>query len=206
MRRLLRLIVRIAVILAVIVFTLILVRAFDSRRQPDLSAWHTVNLTEEYRADRVGEITTWQDYLDLEDRVFDELQAKVIDLTVNAEGDFFNRYNPDSVSYPPRAGRNWNRSFELPVDGPRGVAVLVHGLTDAPYSMRAIGRDAAGRGTARRCTAHAGARDDSRGSPEGRVAGVADDRQPGRGPRPPGSRSGCAGVFLRVFQRRRART
>jgi alpha-beta hydrolase superfamily lysophospholipase len=140
MRRLFRLIFRTAFILAVIVFTLILVRAFDARRQPDLAVWHTVELTEEYRADRVGDVTTWQDYLALEDRVFDELQAKVIDVSANAEGDFFNRYNPESDSYPPRAGRDWNRSFELPVDAPRGVAVLVHGLTDAPYSMRAIGR------------------------------------------------------------------
>ena len=34
---------------------------------------------------------------------------------------------------------NWNRSFVLMPDGaPRGAVVLLHGLTDSPYSLRHI--------------------------------------------------------------------
>ena len=138
MMRVIRWVLRAGAILAAVVFTLMLVRAFDARRQPDLEVWHTVELESEYRAGRAGEVTTWADYLALEEELFEELGAKVIRATENSSGDLFNRYNPSSPSYPDRAGRNWNRSFELPVDEPRGVAVLVHGLTDAPYSLREI--------------------------------------------------------------------
>ena len=133
-----RWVLRTGAILVAVVFTLMLVRAFDARRQPDLQVWHTLQLESEYRADRIDDVTTWADYLALEEELFEELDEKVIRATANPQADLFNRYNPDSPSFPDRAGRNWNRSFELPVDDPQGVAVLVHGLTDAPYSLREI--------------------------------------------------------------------
>lgn len=50
-----------------------------------------------------------------------------------------NRYFAESPNHPARFARDWNHSFVLEPDGPpRGAVVLLHGLTDAPYSMRHI--------------------------------------------------------------------
>jgi alpha-beta hydrolase superfamily lysophospholipase len=139
MMRVIRWVLRTGAIVVAVLFTLLLVRAFDARRQPDLQVWHTIELEAEYRADRVGDVDSWEDYLALEEALFEELRERVELATDNTEGDLFNRYNPKSASYPDRAGQNFNRSYELAVEDPRGVAVLVHGLTDAPYSLREIG-------------------------------------------------------------------
>jgi len=37
-----------------------------------------------------------------------------------------------------RATPDWNRTVVLPADHPRGAALLLHGLSDSPYSMRAL--------------------------------------------------------------------
>ena len=49
-----------------------------------------------------------------------------------------NRYIRASQSSPSRLDRNYNRSYEVVPETIRGGALLVHGLTDSPYSMRAI--------------------------------------------------------------------
>jgi alpha-beta hydrolase superfamily lysophospholipase len=35
---------------------------------------------------------------------------------------------------------NWNRSFELPVDAPKAGVLLLHGMSDSPYSLRNLGQ------------------------------------------------------------------
>ena len=49
-----------------------------------------------------------------------------------------NRYNRGSSSDPNRWPRNWNRSFEFVVEDPRVGVLLVHGMSDSPYSMRSL--------------------------------------------------------------------
>ena len=40
-------------------------------------------------------------------------------------------------TYAPRFATDWNRSAVLLPDGaPRGAVVLIHGMTDAPFSLR----------------------------------------------------------------------
>ncbi|MEM8768325.1 MAG: alpha/beta fold hydrolase, partial [Pseudomonadota bacterium] len=50
-----------------------------------------------------------------------------------------NRYDRSSLSSPLRWPRDWNRSFELTVDDPRGGVLLLHGMSDSPYSLRQLG-------------------------------------------------------------------
>ncbi len=130
---LLRWIIRIALGLVLIVFTIMLVRAFDARRQPDLQAWHTNRFETEYRADRdAGE--DWGEYLSREAAVFRELESEVTtDL-----GDRASRYNRSSKFYPGARKPDWNRSFEMAPEDPWAAIVLVHGLTDSPYSVRTL--------------------------------------------------------------------
>ena len=45
--------IRLSVIVVAVVVTIYVVRAFDSRRLPDLKPWHTVVLENEFRADEV---------------------------------------------------------------------------------------------------------------------------------------------------------
>jgi alpha-beta hydrolase superfamily lysophospholipase len=105
---------------------------------PDLSVWHTAKLESEFRADDPGRVRTLADYRALEDRLFADLQAKVYDRIAPAARRDFGRYSRGSVADPVALVPDWNRSFELPAPSPRGGVLLLHGLSDSPYSMRAL--------------------------------------------------------------------
>ena len=50
-----------------------------------------------------------------------------------------NRFYEGSPLYPGHFPHNWNRSYELlPATAPRGAVVLLHGLSDSPYSLRHV--------------------------------------------------------------------
>ena len=52
-----------------------------------------------------------------------------------------NRYYSGSPIYPGRFAQDWNRSYVLRPQGtPVGAVVLLHGLTDSPYSLRHVAR------------------------------------------------------------------
>ena len=66
-------------------------------------------------------------------------QVRALESTVDpADRTPVNRYHPGSLSHPLSAGRDWNRSFETTPATIRGGALLLHGLTDSPYSMRKV--------------------------------------------------------------------
>ncbi len=108
-------------------------------RLPDLQPWHQLVSRLEPRADEITSDYTLDQYLAREDAVFKEMQAGV-DAVVSAGADaaVANRYVTGSRSHPTRLGTNWNRTQVLPAPEPRGGALLIHGLTDSPYSMRAL--------------------------------------------------------------------
>jgi alpha-beta hydrolase superfamily lysophospholipase len=52
-----------------------------------------------------------------------------------------NRYFEQSPIYPARFAQDWNRSYLLEPNGkPVGAVVLLHGLTDSPYSLRHVAK------------------------------------------------------------------
>ena len=118
-------------LLAVIVIGVIYLES-----RTDLEVWHTVDLENEYRVG--GEIDTFEDYLALEARLFQELEEKVINQRVTDRTNLLNRYARGSLSSSERWARNWNRSFELKADAPRAGVLMLHGMSDSPYSMRAL--------------------------------------------------------------------
>lgn len=129
-----RLISRLIFGLILIVVTIMLIRAFDARRQPDLQPWHTARFEDDFRASNNAG-SDWQDFLRIEARLFDELEDEVV-------GDFGNlpsRFNRESIYYPGGFEQDFNRSYELAPPDPWAAIVLVHGLTDAPYSVRGVG-------------------------------------------------------------------
>jgi alpha-beta hydrolase superfamily lysophospholipase len=105
---------------------------------PALRPWHRIHLREEFRAG--GSVGTFEQYRYLEDRLFAELHARLLEDPRQADGYVLGRYHPGSVPERLALDTPYNRSFELvPAGAPRGAVLLVHGLSDGPYSMRALG-------------------------------------------------------------------
>ncbi len=124
---------------AILCFTVLLVRAFDSRSMPELKIWHTALLTKEFTAQDAMPQSTLQDYLDQEEQLFNELQQKIYAQVTPTKGLSLSRYSSGQPQDPGSQPHNWNRSFELVPDNILGGVLLLHGLTDSPYSMRRIG-------------------------------------------------------------------
>ena len=102
----------------------------------NLEVWHTTKLKEDFTA-RV-EATSFADYLAFESRAFDELDAKIVAKVGTGAEYTLVRYSRGSLSDPESFAQNYNRSYELVPATPRGGALLLHGMSDSPYSLRAI--------------------------------------------------------------------
>ena len=127
--------------------TVVIGGALDARRRlPDLEPWHRI-VPRDFRAGDLTARSTLADYLAREDAAFRVVHDQIEQRLDPAWRVPANRYNTDGVSHPRRLGTDWNRSQVLSPPGEVvGGALLVHGLTDAPYSMRAIGEDLRSRG------------------------------------------------------------
>lgn len=122
-----------------VLVTIVLVFALQARlRLADLKPWHKTELVEEFRAGRVGEPASFAEYRALEDRLFTELRAKVLDDPSAADTQLLGRYTPGSTPARLALETPYNRSFELVPADIHGAVLLVHGLSDSPYSMRAL--------------------------------------------------------------------
>ena len=132
---------------ALVFATIVIGGALDARRRlPDLQPWHRI-VPRDLRASDVTPRSTFADYLEIEDAAFRLVREEIEQRLDPAWRLPANRYNAGGHSHPSRIGTDWNRTQTLMPDGaPVGGALLVHGLTDAPYSMRAIAEDLRGRG------------------------------------------------------------
>jgi alpha-beta hydrolase superfamily lysophospholipase len=119
---------------------------FLGRGGPPLELWHRVDLQMEFDVDDLEHVRSFQDYLDLEARLFKELDEKVYAHTPTGPNLALARYAAGSLADPSRFERNWNASFELPVENPRGGVLLLHGMSDAPYSLHSLGESLHARG------------------------------------------------------------
>ncbi len=113
-------------------------------RKPPLRPWHLTSLRELGAADYPPEMT-FEELESKEKALFESLTREVYDQVAAEDRDAYNRYHSQSLSDPAafsdRHGlaRDDNRSFVLEPPGePRGAVLLAHGLTDSPYSLRAI--------------------------------------------------------------------
>ena len=139
MKRVLSGVVKAIVLAAILGFTVLLAWAFESRSMPVLHSWHTVLLHNEFTASDATPHSTLQDYLDQEARLFDELREQVYQHVEHTDAMAYNRYRAGGAQDPQWPQQNWNRSFELVPEHIKGGALLLHGLTDSPYSLRRIG-------------------------------------------------------------------
>ncbi len=106
---------------------------------PDLQPWHQLASDLEPRAAEITPAFKLDAYLAREDAVFGEMRARVDDVVSRDANPLVpNRYVATSRSNPERIPMGGNRSQIRSAEMPRGGVLLIHGLTDSPYSMRAL--------------------------------------------------------------------
>jgi alpha-beta hydrolase superfamily lysophospholipase len=128
-----------ALLVAVSLLTFLAIRVHDVQRGPPLKPWH-LHVPDELKA-RALDGTDWAGYLAAEQRLFDRLAREVTQRLEPEDQVPVNRYFAGSPVYPGNFTTDWNRSYLLEPDGvPAGAVVLLHGLTDSPYSLRHIAR------------------------------------------------------------------
>jgi alpha-beta hydrolase superfamily lysophospholipase len=77
----------------------------------------------------------------------DQVQKEVYDRVDDSQRVPFNRFHAGSLSDPRAWPVDWNRTFVLePAGEPVGGVLLLHGLTDSPYSLRSVGEALVARG------------------------------------------------------------
>lgn len=128
--------IRCAFLLFIIVTTIILVRAFDARSLPDLKPWHSKALKSEFTAADSKDITNLVDYLQKEAAIFREMDDIIYESLDHEEQLPLSRYTTGSPVDPRQFPKNWNRSFELIPAEIHGAVLMLHGLTDSPYSVK----------------------------------------------------------------------
>ena len=110
-------------------------RIWDVERGPALRPWHMLVPPELDAA--ALDATDWAGFLAAEDRAFAAVQREVVARLRPKDRGPANRYDPASPLHPARFATDWNRSaLLLPEGTPRGAVVLLHGMTDAPFSLR----------------------------------------------------------------------
>lgn len=125
------------VVLLLIVVALLGIRIAGLSALPELEPWHRL-VPHELEADEL-DASDWQTYVAAEAALFERLQRELIEPVTASGSARYSRYASDSPVYPGNLPRDWNRSFILqPSGSARGVVVLLHGLTDSPYSLRHI--------------------------------------------------------------------
>jgi len=112
--------------------------------RPDLRVWHEARMTAEYTAD--SDATTLADYLEIEKAVFQQVKTEVVDQLTPDERGSIRRFDPGSKSNPDRWPQDWNRTFELQQQSPAAGVLLLHGMSDSPYSLRHFGKSLHARG------------------------------------------------------------
>jgi alpha-beta hydrolase superfamily lysophospholipase len=106
--------------------------------KPDLSPWHETFLDGEFTAE--SDVQSFTDYLALEERLFRTLDSEIYARTRPEDRRAINRYFRGSLSDPERQERNWNRTFELKTQSPVAGVLLLHGMSDSPYSLHNLGK------------------------------------------------------------------
>src|SRR5215470_17391614 len=126
-------------LIAVVSVALLAVRSYRALNGPELQPWHTF-VPHELSADQI-DATDWAGYLAREDEIMASVRAEVSQKLPPGERVPINRYFEASPVYAAHFAHDWNRSYIMEPDGkPVGIVVLLHGLTDSPYSLRHVAK------------------------------------------------------------------
>ena len=129
---------KLILLVASLLFSLLLAWALQSRSMPALQIWHTTSLKSEFHSADATIGYGLADYLEQEDSLFAELEAKIVLQIEPILQLRYERYKRGGVQNPAWPSRNWNRTYEMVPDEIKGGALLLHGLSDSPYSLRRL--------------------------------------------------------------------
>lgn len=133
--------VLLALLITIILVVLAVFYGWSSfaRSLPELRAWHQQWPESEFVASDEKNGYTFDDYLKQEERVFSELDAFIAGPWKADVGGDYCRFREGSLSNPAmHFDQNWNRSFVWEAEQAKGGVLMLHGLSDSPYSMRSI--------------------------------------------------------------------
>lgn len=108
-----------------------------SLKLPELQPWHTIKLKHEFNAHMEDDFD-WDRYLEQEQKLFEELDSYKQGIIKSSIKLNSSRYAEGGNRFERRLAHNWNRSYKLDARSPKGVALVVHGLSDSPYSLKSI--------------------------------------------------------------------
>jgi len=124
-------------ILATLIAIVLALRVMQSERQPELRPWHTW-APQEPDGRQIDELD-WSGWLAAEGKIVASTRAHLRESLEDEDRVAANRYFEGSPLFAGRFAHDWNRSYELlPPGPPAGAVVLLHGLSDSPYSLRHV--------------------------------------------------------------------
>lgn len=112
---------------------------------PPLQPWHTERLSGEFKAYKDSHLD-FNGYLRREQQLFDNMDAEIATWDKQNEAYIYSRYNQAGMFNQLAEGAPFNRSYRLLAAKPVGHALMIHGLTDSPYSMKAMAETLNARG------------------------------------------------------------
>ncbi len=116
--------------------TIVFVVYLQSRQE--LAIWHQDILKSEYTTK--SKVQNFKQYLELEKTLFQEVDKKINQKLSSNQKTKLNRFYHNSLSSPDNWPQNWNKSFEFTRPEPKAGVLLLHGLSDSPYSLHTIGQ------------------------------------------------------------------
>lgn len=111
-----------------------------AREHADLEPWHEVIPAGEPTAREIDAGMDFAAYRERESAVIADAMARVAAQLARRHEVYGNRYAPSVLARGDALAQDWNRSFEWIPERPVGRALLLHGMTDSPYSVRTLGR------------------------------------------------------------------
>ena len=129
-----------------VLLTLVVAFGIHLANGPALMPWHVAPLEAEFRAADAPKFESLDDYRMLEAKLMAQLDAEVYAQVPVDQRRAVNRYFAGSLADARTRTPNWNLTFEFPVAQPKGAVLLLHGLTDSPYSMHTLAELFAARG------------------------------------------------------------
>ncbi len=104
---------------------------------PPLQPWHKVRLSGEFSALTDSNLD-FDGYLKLENILFKQMDSEIASWDHSSEAFIYSRFNASGPLNALAEGAPYNHSFRLECAKPIGHALLIQGLTDSPYSMKAL--------------------------------------------------------------------
>jgi alpha-beta hydrolase superfamily lysophospholipase len=112
-----------------------------------LHPWHTEALNLEFTARKADEVRSFEDYLQLEERLLAQLEDKVYAKTGTGPEHALVRFSKGSIADPAVARQTGTAVSSCgPRRRPSAACLLLHGMSDSPYSLRALGEALHARG------------------------------------------------------------